>query len=151
MVRRSTLVRLAGILGGALLLIGCGPTNPPEDVQARDQLIAAVKSSRVGDEIDLTAVIDDQWDRLVVLPPYATNDDAADVLGFPFNVEESPTSVDDSGSVFVFAEGDAVAVWFTPYWRDVSFHGPRVIPAVDARVVVSLDSKGFYDIDLVGQ
>jgi hypothetical protein len=146
--RSGHLLRIAV---GVLVIAGCTPTNPPEGVEARDRLIEVVHAAPVGEVIDLAQVIDVDWDRLVILPPYATNAYAAERLGFPFDADSLPTSVNDNGSVYVFAKGDAAVVWFTLYWRDVSTEFDFlniIVPVESARMKVSIDANGFREIGL---
>ena len=134
--------RLLLILSCLLLVAACGASAPPENASLRASLIDAVRSTSDGQTLDLTGPLGGSWDRVALFPPYARNADARDVLGFPFDVEASPTANDDYGTVFVLAKDRQLVGWFVLPWSDVGTGSwstsPRVISASQAKFVVQV-------------
>ncbi len=110
-------------------------TAPPEDVDRREALIAAVGDAAQGDTVDLVAVLGDDWDRVAFLHPYYSNKLARETLGFDFDVEsESPWTYTEGGTVVVLAADDELVAWLAVPSGDVQLGclDGRVIPAVEA-------------------
>ena len=131
---------------------GCTLSAPPENETLRASLIGAVNGAKSGEVIDLTNSLGTSWDRVAFMPPYSTNADARDALGFPFDIEASPTYADDNGTVVVLAKDQRLVGWFVLYWRDVdnSMTAPTVVPASDAKMIVTVSPDGYRHIELTG-
>lgn len=78
----------------------------------RSQDSAAIADSFSSSEsgaVDLSAVVQGDWDRVCVLGPYSNNDKAAQTLGFTWPAETlTDVHQNDGFSVLVFVRGDAV-------------------------------------------
>lgn len=91
---------------GALILVVaalCGCSDPTSSS------IAAQFSSSKGQRVDLATAVDGSWDRVCILGPYSTNDDAAEALGFSWPAETLTDIASDDGiSLLIFAQGKSV-------------------------------------------
>jgi hypothetical protein len=114
---------------------------PPEAISRRDELLAAIRVANPGDVIDLNQRLGPDWDKLGLLPPYTSNEEAQQALGFEFNAEGSPTFVQDNGAVVVLAKDDRFVAWFVLPWDQVdtgTIGHPLVVKASDARFTVAM-------------
>jgi len=139
-------------MGGVLVLLlasmsSCTSAELHADDQLRLKLVDAVHRASDGAIVDLAATLDANWDRVALLPPYTSNEEARKALGVAFNAQASPTYVDDNGTVIVLARGDSVVAWFPMYWRDADLGcltTPLTLAVTDARFVVGTDANGFH-------
>lgn len=97
----------------ALAIAACGASTAPQDTERRDAFVKAVSEAAPCEELDIRAVLGEDWDRAVFLGPYATNDGARGALGFAFDVEKlSPRSTTEGGHVVVLVRDQAPVAWF---------------------------------------
>ena len=142
-----------GFVLTALAAIACSTTlsaPPPEDVDRREALIAAVEDSAPGQELELTSVLGGDWDRAVFLGPYYENDRAREDLGFDFDIEgASPWSYAEGGVVIVLARSGTVAGWLAVPSGDVGLHclqNGTTLAANEAALVVVEDEDGYRSL-----
>lgn len=109
------------IVVGGLGLVGWILAQPsaydrPEGARRTDvgnAINAWVDAANPGDRLHLAEVTDFDWDRVVILPPYASNEMARAALGFAWNAQGSPLAVTEGGSTVAFALGRSVVGWTT--------------------------------------
>jgi hypothetical protein len=106
-------MRTGAVIAVALTLVsaaGCGLTGPN-----RNEVGAAVVSwtytAQPGDVLDLRDVAPFDWDHVAILDSYATNSGAREVLGFDWNVEDSPIAFTDGGSLVGFVLDGRIVAW----------------------------------------
>jgi hypothetical protein len=133
-------------------LVGCAdPSLPRESVELRDELVRAGQFARSGTTIDLAVLFDADWDRVAILTPYTTDDEARRILGFDFAVTSTGMPANEEGVVLVLANGEAVAGWFYLTYASlyVAANQPVVIRREEARLRVTVDDAGNRSVDRV--
>jgi hypothetical protein len=78
-------------------------------------------------EIDFSAIIEGEWDRVCLFEPYSNNEVAKKLLGFHWDLEgNSAIYMDEGLTLFVFAKGNEVEVFHeVPRWADFSHLGGK--------------------------
>lgn len=138
--------RLVLIAGLGFALFGCrGPGNYFLEREI-DELI-----NTPGSEVDLSQVKNSEWSRVCVMGPYSTNDVAASLLGFQWDME-SASNVDylDSVTLLAFVAEDAV-VGYVDYPMgkgDFSQLGNICIDREKAIVSKSVENRGYLVFSL---
>lgn len=124
-----------------MLLVACTSGSP--DISA--QLAQQFASSESG-AIDLAQLGPASWQRVCVLAPYTTNQQAELVLGFKWNAEGKTSIASSDGiNVLVFVRStDVVAyVEHSRNLGDFSKLTPRCLSRANAKVVRQLGSQGW--------
>jgi hypothetical protein len=134
-----------------LLTVACSTLSlPPEDTERRDALNAAADAARPGDELTLTDVLGNDWDRASFFGPYYTNDQARQDLGFDFDIEKaSPWTYTEGGVVIVLSRGPALVDWLAVPTPDIGLHcleNGEVLAVEDATLLVTQDESGFKEL-----
>jgi hypothetical protein len=136
----------------ALLLAAAACSTPPgQDNVRRDALLAAVAGAEDGETVDLVSVFGPDWDRAVILGPYASSSHAEAKLGFPFNIEEaSPYTYTEGGVVMLLAAGSTIVAWMPFAGSELSFGCPRPASAADSKLVVVREEGSTPSLDFAG-
>lgn len=69
------------------------------------------ESAPPGAMVDLTQVAPFQWDRVAVFATYAERQTAERILGFDWNIDDSPTAVREAGQLMGFALDETIVAW----------------------------------------
>ena len=137
----SPLMKPAWLLLPLMSLVGCSGDN----ASISAQISAQFEASRTA-PIDLSVVGPASWDRVCVLPPYATNQTAEKVLGFRWDAE-SKTSIagSDGITVLVFVESQQVVAYaeHPRHLGDFSKLKPPCLPRSRATAKRELGSGGW--------
>lgn len=139
-----------GLSFSLLATIGCQPSQADTVRATRAQSLAAelldaVSNSKTGDRLIMAEVLSGDWSRFAVFPAYSSNEAAHQTLGFPFDIERTPSQSDDSIDVIVLATDVAVVQWFTVSESEVSFgvdSTPLTLDKSDSVFEVSITSLG---------
>ena len=111
-VRFGTIAFLAAVLGFGIFLFN--RANRPDEAH-RPELGTAVETwaaqAHRGDRLTLSDIASFAWDRVVILPPYASNRMAADLGVNGWDVESSPTAFSEVGSLVGFERGGNLVAW----------------------------------------
>jgi len=129
------------LLFAAAILSGC--SGGGQDISAS---LAGKVAHGGGDVIDLSQLGPSSWQRVCVLPPYTTNDRAAQILGFRWDAQ-GKTGIDanDTFAVLVFVQGTEV-VAYTKHPRnqgDLSLLKPPCLTRSSAKVARSFGQAGW--------
>jgi hypothetical protein len=108
------LVAVGALLAVAFLILGVVVFTTRDedritaDNQLAEDLTRAIQLSdeEAGGRVDLRAVADFPWDRVVILAPGAPRDEVSAAIGSEYNGQ---LPFGSRGQVFVFVRGDAVA------------------------------------------
>jgi hypothetical protein len=103
---------LAALLGAGTFLLNLA-TRP--DPRHRPEIGAAIEArveqAHPGDHLALSDIATFDWDRIVILPPYASNQMAAGLGVAGWDVEKSPTFTSESGNLVGFVQGETLVAW----------------------------------------
>jgi hypothetical protein len=125
----------------ALCLVACTTGSPEISAQLARQ-VATPESG----PIDLAQLGSPSWQRVCVLTPYTTNQQAELVLGFKWNAEGKTSIASNDGvNVLVFVEGTEVVAYAEhPRDRgDLSGLDPRCLTRSNAKLVRRVGTRGW--------
>jgi hypothetical protein len=106
------LASVAGVIGlliVAVLLAFPGPT--PGQVAARDtgtRLVDRISGLSDGATVDLAKVLDQPWDRAVLMEAYMSGDEMNRRLGFDWYSADDSAGLDESQRTMAFVQGTSV-------------------------------------------
>src|SRR5688500_10555854 len=129
------------LLSAALLAVtfaGCSGEPGPQRVAnavAHERLDAAVAR---GGRIDLTKVMDREWDRVVLVAPYTPREGIDAMLGFSWEAGRALPRSQDDQNLLLFVRDRAVVGFIEDFRAADPFNGclPRELPASQATVEV---------------
>jgi hypothetical protein len=128
-------------IASVLVLAGCSGTS--SEISTKLATLFAQENASI---IDLAELGPQSWERVCVLTPYTTNDEAERVLGFKWNAEgETSIASSDGINVLVFVRGSEV-VAFAEHSRnagDLSQINPRCLQRDKAKLVRHAGSQGW--------
>src|SRR5437667_2459831 len=130
----------------AMFLVACTTGSPEISVQLAQQFAKSESTA-----IDLAQLGPPSWQRVCVLTPYTTNQQAELVLGFKWNAEGKTSIASNDGvNVLVFVRGTEV-VAYAEHPRnlgDLSELNPRCLARANAKVVRRVGDHGWvYLVD----
>ena len=84
-------------------------------------LVETIESTPDGQSVDLAKAFDLPWDQAVLVGPYASGQDANQVLGLDGLDANAMLNSDDSGANLIFASGTSVVANLQLPWAGFSF------------------------------
>ena len=125
----------------SMFLVACTSASPEISAQLARQFAASDSMA-----IDLSQLGPASWQKVCVLTPYTTNQQAELVLGFKWNAEGKTSIASSDGiNVLVFVRGTDVLA-YAEHPRnlgDLSTLNPRCLPRASAKVVRQVGSQGW--------
>ena len=100
-------------------------------------------------QLNLTELLDGDWNKVCILTPYSTNDFAAKILGFEYNVaSQSNIAMLDSISLLVTIKNGAVLGEYEIKRTNVDFSslGAGCYPRKSSKFKVIKDEKGWHEL-----